>query len=350
MKAALLETQVRSYKELITGGVPDITWLVDSLIVQGSRVLLYGDPGSMKTWLALNLGLHIAAGKPWLGRFSIPEAQRVLYLDEEMGESEVARRVKQLALGLNLGDTELPFHTLSHTGIRFTPEGIATLAESVSRINPRVIIVDTLRRVLVGSENDQSDVTAFWRNVIPLIAGGRTVIILHHMRKTGQAGGGDAKYRASGHFDLIAGGDSSYAISKSREEDGTSIITWRCTKLRGAEEPNEFTVKVSDDPDTEATVIKFGDFASKAPITPQKISAVLALCGQHPALTHGAIYTLEQDRLKPLGVSRATYYRIVLEHPCAHILPHSQPIEPGASPESASTAAPSTDDAGSSAS
>ncbi len=337
MKAALLESRIKSYHDLVSGGVPEITWLVDSLIVKGSRVLLYGDPGSMKTWLAIHLGLHLASGRSWLDRFAVPVPQRVLYVDEEMGESEVARRVKQLALGMGLEEQNLPFHTLSHAGIRFSPEGVATLVESVSRLNPQVIIVDTLRRVLVGSENEQTDVTAFWRNLMPLIAGGRTVLILHHMRKAGQAGGGDAKYRASGHYDLIAGGDSSYAISKSKEEDGQCLITWRCTKLRGAEEPNEFTVRVADAPDTEATQVTFGGFANKTPIPSQKVSAALALCEQHSTLTHGAIYTLAQDQLKPLGIARATFYKIVLENPCAHArgrMPKEAPVALPESPES----------------
>jgi RecA-family ATPase len=38
----------------------------------------------MKSWLLLDPGLHLAAGKPWLGKFSIPHPRKVLYVDEEM--------------------------------------------------------------------------------------------------------------------------------------------------------------------------------------------------------------------------------------------------------------------------
>lgn len=330
-----LTAPIRTYRDLVSGTIPETTWLVESFFVKGSRVLLYGDPGSMKTWLALDLGLHLAAGLPWLGRFTVPAPQSVLYLDEEMGEVEVARRVTQLAKAAHLEHASLPFHVLSQAGVRFSADGIATLRKKIAELDPQVIIVDTLRRVLVGSENDQSDVTDFWRHVLSLMTGGRTVIILHHMRKAGQTGGGDAKYRASGHFDLIAGGDCSYAIATTRDPDGTCAITWRCTKLRGAEEPSDFTVRVADTPDTAATSVTFGDFHTPAPaILPAKVSAVLALCEQHPTLTHNAIYAHAHPQLTQLGVSRSTFYKTFLRHPCAHTQTHT-PRETGElSPES----------------
>ena len=42
-------------------------WLVDGLIRPRSVNLFQGDPGSMKTWLALELIRAVATGSPFLG-------------------------------------------------------------------------------------------------------------------------------------------------------------------------------------------------------------------------------------------------------------------------------------------
>jgi RecA-family ATPase len=43
-------------------------WLVDRLIPYRGLITLVGDPGSGKSFLALSLAAHVAAGRPWFGR------------------------------------------------------------------------------------------------------------------------------------------------------------------------------------------------------------------------------------------------------------------------------------------
>jgi hypothetical protein len=44
------------------------TWLVKGLLGVGEMSSFYGEPGSGKSVLVEDLGLHIAAGRPWHGR------------------------------------------------------------------------------------------------------------------------------------------------------------------------------------------------------------------------------------------------------------------------------------------
>ena len=76
------------------------SWLVERLISDGSRVVLYGEFGSYKSWGLLSLGLHIAAGQPWLGRFPVPQARSVLYVDEGDERASPSRRVKATRNGM----------------------------------------------------------------------------------------------------------------------------------------------------------------------------------------------------------------------------------------------------------
>src|SRR5262249_57960225 len=42
-------------------------WLVHNLLGHGEASVMYGKPGDGKSVLAEDLGLHIAAGRPWHG-------------------------------------------------------------------------------------------------------------------------------------------------------------------------------------------------------------------------------------------------------------------------------------------
>src|SRR5260221_8522594 len=64
--------------------------IIKGVIEQDSSALLFGDTGSGKTFLAGDMGIHIAAGRSWFGR----KVQRggVIYIAAEGGLS-VRRRV-----------------------------------------------------------------------------------------------------------------------------------------------------------------------------------------------------------------------------------------------------------------
>jgi hypothetical protein len=56
--------------------------LDQNLLPVGGDVMLYGDGGTGKTTLAVDLGFHLAAGRPWLG-IPVPRAARVLLIENE---------------------------------------------------------------------------------------------------------------------------------------------------------------------------------------------------------------------------------------------------------------------------
>lgn len=236
--------QLITYESIVQEDLPPIDWLVNGLIAKGDRVIVYGEPGSYKSWLLIDLGLHIAAGDPWFQEFSIPQAKGVLYVDEEMNERLLRRRTKRLGLGAELDDEDLPFQVLSHGGIKLDEHGarrILAILEG-NNFDPDVIIIETMRRVIVGSELNVEDVGKFWANVEPLRQAGKTVIVSHHMRKPSQHGGNDTRYRASGSTDILGGADTVFSIVTKREQP-TEV---KCEKSRNAEEPRPFKVTLRD--------------------------------------------------------------------------------------------------------
>ena len=222
-----------------------VEWLVEPLIAKGNRVVVYGEFGSMKSWLLLHLALHLAAGLPWLGKFPIAEARRVLYIDEEMNERTLRRRIQRLARGAGIGSSVLEFRAMSRVGVRFHELGGKALLSALekSQFDPDVIIVEAFRRVLVGSENDAEEVAAFWRNVEPILKAGKTLIISHHMRKPNAQGNNANRDRASGSTDILGGADDGFAVQRSSKDS----VVIECIKCREAEETSPFVVSLYDD-------------------------------------------------------------------------------------------------------
>ncbi len=234
-----------SFESIVKEPLPPIDWEVEPLVAKGDRVVVYGEFGAMKSWLLLDLALHLAAGRPWLGKFAIPQPRRVLYIDEEMNERTLRRRLKRLAMGANLEGEALPFRAMSRAGVRFRSLEADFLLKALeqSPFDPDVIIVEALRRVLVGSEIEAKDVSEFWHNVKPLLKAGKTFIISHHMRKPNALGNNAPRDRASGSTDILAGADAGYAVQRL----GKDAVSVECVKSREAEETEPFVVSLWDE-------------------------------------------------------------------------------------------------------
>lgn len=233
-----------SFETIMTEPLPPVNWEVEPFIATGDRVVLYGEFGSMKSWLLLHLALHVAAGRPWLGRFPIPKVRRVLYIDEEMNERTLRRRIKRLGSGAGLDSVALEFRAMSRVGVTFDALGAQALlaALKASQFDPDIIIVESLRRVLVGSENDAKDVSAFWGNVQPILRAGKTLVISHHMRKPSALGNNAPRDRASGSTDILAGADAGFSVQRLSKD----AVVVECVKLREAEEADPFVVSLSE--------------------------------------------------------------------------------------------------------
>ncbi len=230
------------YMTVMRSDLPPVEWIIEGIIAQGDRVVLYGEFGSMKSWLLLDMGIHIAAGQCWLNEFNVPEPKRVLFIDEEMNVRTLHRRIRRLGDGMDIQTENIPFMAMSQVGVTFDEGGANSLLDALRRSNfdPDIVIIETLRRVMRGSENEAEAVSAFWRNVEPLRQAGKTIVISHHMRKpSADSRSNENRNRASGSTDILAGADTGFAIQRQR--GGNSIFV-ECVKSREAEEVRPFWV------------------------------------------------------------------------------------------------------------
>lgn len=271
-----------SLQDVLTKPLPPVEWDVESLIPQGNRVVIYGEFGCGKSWLLLDLALHLSLGRPWLGHFEIDRPHMVLYIDEEMTKRTLQGRLLQLHEGLTGGTdvSEARLSFLSHTGVKFAAAyTVQALLEELQSegVQPDVVIVDTLRRVLGGSENEQQHVSDFWSAVEPFVRQEITFIVSHHMKKPGPHGLGDTRNRFSGSTDILAGADAGFAVMR----DAQNGMTVECVKLRDAEEPPPFRVVVADIPGSQRKAVEL-EYLGTAPDTTNA-----------PKLLEAAVKTIE---------------------------------------------------------
>lgn len=179
------------------------TWLVPEMIPAGEVVLITGAPGALKSWLAYDLVMAVAAQRPWLGVLPAPAASAfkcaALVFNYDNSTGELGRRF--LRLGLE-GDHPVSFHSLDVGAPLRLPDSAADLAAIVDYLHPRVVLVDSLRQAHTAEENSSKEMMAVMSGLKRLYAFGSTVIVVHHSGKTV---GPTSKSRGSEEIDASAG-------------------------------------------------------------------------------------------------------------------------------------------------
>ncbi|HET7053873.1 MAG TPA: DnaB-like helicase N-terminal domain-containing protein [Solirubrobacterales bacterium] len=161
------------------------------VIPQGGDIMLYGDGGASKTTLAVDLGLHLAAGDPWLG-ITAPRPVRVLLIEAEgprpLFRDKLRRKLASWTGG-DVGDRLLVLES-PWASFRF-PEG-GKVAELVGEREVDVVIVGPLTRVGMEELGTLQEVRDFLGEVERFRSrSGRrpAIVIVHHESKSGAVSG-----------------------------------------------------------------------------------------------------------------------------------------------------------------
>ena len=164
------------------------TFLIDGIMTAGQPQLYGGPSKSLKTSVLVDQGISLAAGVPFLGRFNVSEAKRVLLLSSESGCStlkETALRICD-AKGIRLDELGDCLHWGFRPPMLTDAEHIATLAGFVIKHKIDVLGIDPayLSMNLQGNEaSSQFSVGAVLQNLTTLQADtGCTPILAAHFR------------------------------------------------------------------------------------------------------------------------------------------------------------------------
>lgn len=182
--------------EFAQGGAVSQPYVIKGLLSRASYTVLHGQPGAGKTFVAFDMGYHVATGTPWHGR--LVKQGAVLYLAYE-GVGGLRKRTE--ALRRHYGRLDVPFYVLAASYNLREIEGRKALGADMALLPevPSLIVIDTLAHALMGGdENSAQDVGAFNQAVQALIrATGACVMVIHHPPKNGEGPRGSGAIRGA---------------------------------------------------------------------------------------------------------------------------------------------------------
>lgn len=206
-------------------------YLVEDMLFCGDSALMYGASGCGKSFLALDMGLSIARGVPFLGKATRKGA--VIYQAGEGGKGLV-KRMKAYRQTYSVWKQDLPFILIPARVDLFSPDGDVDafidecLAWQAVLTEPlQAVFIDTFSTASPGAnENASEDVSRL------LAAGerlqkatGAALMWVHHKNASGE--------RERGHTSLRANCDTALEINRDEE---SNYRTLRLAKLKDGED------------------------------------------------------------------------------------------------------------------
>ena len=163
----------------------EINWLIEDVIPSNSIGMIYGASGSGKSHIILSMAAMIANGLPWFEKDT--EQGNVLVLAGE-GLSGLTRRFKAIEIehGITINQERL---FVSNRAIGMdTDKGYKQVEKAINELDepPQLIIIDTLSRHLMQSEeNSNDDMARFISRLEDIrLKYECTIILVHHTGKS----------------------------------------------------------------------------------------------------------------------------------------------------------------------
>lgn len=207
--------QLGDYKQLPLSAPTG--WISDGVLPLKSKLLLFGEPKTGKSFLAMQLGYSIAENNDWLGfgTLKIEDIDTtVLYIQSEIAEVELQDRLRCLS-----GNPAFYIETIH--GAKLLGRNISILEDRLKKVKPDVLILDPMYMYIEGDLTKIADVTKC-NSLIDMIIGkyGCSVVVVHHSRKP-KLEGTQGMMEALGSVGITAFYDS--ILWLSRDEEGNTL-------------------------------------------------------------------------------------------------------------------------------
>ncbi len=134
-------------------------WLVTGLWAEQAVGIVGGEPKCCKSFLALDLAVAVASGMPCLRRFPVSRAGRVLLYAAEDALHIVRRRLEGIAAAAGVALADLDIQVITAPVLRLDLDADRRkLADTVARLQPRLLILDPFVRLHRIDENASGEV------------------------------------------------------------------------------------------------------------------------------------------------------------------------------------------------
>lgn len=228
--------------------------VIDGLVPAGVAISLTAPAGTGKSLLTLAVGLAVSRGQRTFAGLSIPKRRRVLYIDMENTEDDLAERFESFGIRRtdNLGElVYLSFPALPPLDTKAGGTELVGIMHAYGIGTNDLVILDSLQRVISGPENDSDTMRAYYLHTgIQLKRAGVTSLRLDNTGKDVERGSrGTSGKRDDVDLELIMtpsdDNDEQFRIkvNKSRLPDQAPLTLTRFVNREG-----RTVFSTSDDP------------------------------------------------------------------------------------------------------
>jgi hypothetical protein len=199
---------------------PPLDPIIEDMFETTDKVALIGASKLRKSFFALQLALHLAAGMQFVG-WMIPKRRKVLLVQLEMKASHFHRRLRRMAhtLGITRAVIDSNLQIINGRGTTVDMDAVAAYAKE---FGAEIIIFDPLYKLLQGDENSAADMK-------PVLAGfdrlaeatGAAIMYVHHDAKGNPA---DRNVRDRGAGSNVLGRDYDCCITMTAHRDNTDAV------------------------------------------------------------------------------------------------------------------------------
>ena len=290
--------RTRTVQDIMTDPIGESDMLIDK-IMGGGLGILCAAPKTGKSWLAMDISVHVATGQPLWG-YAVKRGA-VLHLPLEDTENRITQRMWKMADEV---DGEIHFATRAEV----LSTGLLEQLQAFHDGHPdlALVVIDTLQ--MVRSVSRDYSYSAEYRDISELKqfadANAITLLVVHHTRKMVDAN--DVMNNVSGTNALTGAADFTWMLAKRSRcsKSATLTITGRDVEQREIE--LQFTdyhwVAVKDTPFDELEESK----------VPDCVFAVIGFARRSGSWEGGTTALMEAAGVE--GMSPAAFGKLLAQH------------------------------------
>lgn len=212
-----------------------LPWLVKHTLPADSLGVMFGGSGSFKSFIALDMALHVVHGMPWLGKKT--RKGKVLFIAAEGGLG-LWKRIRAWHIDHGIRWQSAEIYVLPVAIDLSTDAAEVQTAVSELGIKPDLVVVDTLSQTFSGEENSAGEMAGYLRELGLWFRATwhATVLVIHHT-------GHSATERPRGSS--VIGSNPDFLFGVYRDES-QMLATMECAKQKDGDKgkPVSFALKV----------------------------------------------------------------------------------------------------------
>jgi RecA-family ATPase len=162
---------------------PPLTWLIEQFLQKGSLALMFGEPGTGKTFYALDIACAVALGRDWRGKPTAQGSVAYVAAEDSIGvrnRLEVYCRVNQI------NPADLDLHVTANGANLLDGKWVDSYIQALKQIsNLTLVVIDTLAASTPGGDENNSASMGMFIYLCKWIQieTGASVLVVHHCGK-----------------------------------------------------------------------------------------------------------------------------------------------------------------------